>query len=464
VSRVEPDGLDLVVRGGRVVTSRDEGRVDVGVAGGRIAAIGDGLRGSRTIDADGLLVLPGAVDGHVHLRTEDAELRYDDTFETGSIAAAHGGVTTIVDQAQVSPGTTLSEGVDRRLREAEGRCLIDYGLHVNLREAGRERAAEIPTLARRGFPSFKLFMAYDGYRLDDVALLVALQHIAAAGGLAIIHAENGPVIDELLRQQEAAGRHGPAWRAGARPAALEGEAVHRALVLASIAGARCLVFHLSAAQGVDALRQARDRGQEAGGEACLHHLVLDERLLEHPQRGSGLDVAPPLRGQADRDALWAALRDGTIEVVSSDHGPRRRRPGAGGHLVVPPGTSGVEVRLALVHELGVRTGALTPSAWVAACCTAPAETFGLPTKGDIRLGADADLVLFDPSRTVTLDAASLHSAIDHATYEDLTVTGFPVTTIARGEVVVDDGRLVADPGRGRLAPRGWQQASSGGVS
>jgi len=443
---------DLVVKGGTILTAEESYVADLGIRGETIAAIGRELRGDRELDGEGLYVLPGAIDGHVHMRTDRPVDVYDDTFETGSIAAAFGGVTTMIDQAQVEAGTTLGDGVDRRLVEAAP-SLIDYGLHVNVREPNLERLSEIPPLVARGFPSFKFFMNYETYALPDAFILAAMQAVAAADGLAIVHAEHQGVIEELERQNREAGRTGREWHLSARPGAMEGEATHRALALANVAGARALIFHLTASEAVRELRHARARGQEVYGEVCTQYLLLGDDALADPLRGTALAFSPPLRTAEHQDALWAGLGDGAIDVVSTDHGPRRRVRDAEGRLSTPPGTSGIEVRLALIHTFGVRAGRMTLNRWVDACCTRPARVFGLPTKGRLQIGYDADIVLFDPEREVELSHETLHSEIDYSTYDGMTARGFPVTTISRGEVLVENGELVAAAGRGRLAPR-----------
>lgn len=441
---------DLVIKGGEVVTSHERYAADVAVQGDRIAAVGTELRGRREVDASGAYVLPGAIDGHVHMQTDRPYDRYDDTFETGTTAAAFGGVTTILDQAQVEPGQTLEDGLNSRLAEANGRSVIDYGFHVNLREPERARLEEIPGLIARGFHRFKFFMFYEGYALPDEVIFAAMQQVGRHGGLAIVHAENQPVILELMRQNAAAERHGAAWNARARPPIIEGEATHRALAMARVAGAEVLIFHMTTEDGVRELKAARERGQAAYGEVCPQYLLLGEEAWDDPISGSALDFSPPLRSSVHRDALWDALGSGTVDVVSTDHGPRRRVRDKDGQEHTPPGTSGIEVRLALVYSEGVRSGKLSLHRWVDACCSRPARIFGLPRKGRLRPGYDADLVVFDPYRRVTFSADILHSAIDHSTYDGVTVTGFPRTTISRGEVLVEDGELACEPNRGRL--------------
>jgi dihydropyrimidinase len=445
---------DLVVKGGLVVTSTDALVADVAIAGERVAAIGRALAGERELDARGLYVLPGAIDGHVHFDDPTFPpyaLPTGDTFETGTRAAACGGVTTVVDFAQPAVGQPLLEELDRRLSDAEGVAAIDYGLHLNLRDPDADRVAELPGVFARGVPSVKLYMAYPGYRLPDDAIFRALAAVAELGGLAILHAENDDVIEVLRARLALEGKTGPQWLASACPPEAEAEAVHRAIVHAGLAGARLLVFHLSCREAADEIAHAKRRGQAVTGEVTSHGLVLERSSLRTGDlRAESLAVRPPLRDSAQRDALWAALARGTIDIVSSDHCPRL--PLESSH---PAGVSGVEPRLALVHTFGVRTGLIDLSRWVDACCTRPAEIFGLPSKGRLRPGCDADVVLFDPGREVTLSSRTLHSALPFSSYEGITVRGWPVTTISRGEVVVDDGVFVGAPGRGRFLERGY---------
>jgi dihydropyrimidinase len=445
---------DLVVKGGLVVTSEQASVTDVGIVGERIAAVGAGLSGARELDARGLYVIPGAIDGHVHMNDPTfppyAPLTAD-SFATGTRAAAFGGVTTVIDFAQPAVGQPLLEELDRRRSDADGEVVIDYGLHLNLRDPDPARAAEIPAVFERGVPSFKLYMAYKGYRIPDAAIFRAMFEISAANGLAVLHAENDDVIEELGRRLAAEGKTGPEWLAAASPPEAEAEAVHRAIVLAQLAEARLLVFHLSCGASAREIELAKERGQAVAGEVTSHGLTLDRSaLLSGDLRAQSLAVRPPIRDAGERDELWRALARGAIDIVSSDHCPRVPREDS--H---PAGVSGIEARLALVHTFGVEAGLIGLPRWVEVCCTRPAEVFGLDRKGRLRPGCDADIVLFDPAKEVALSTETLHSAIPFASYEGVTVRGFPVATISRGEPIVEDGVLVGAPGRGRFIERGY---------
>jgi dihydropyrimidinase len=445
---------DLVVKGGLVVTAEQAVVADVAVAGERIAAVGGDLTGAVELDAHGLYVLPGAIDGHVHLTDPTfppfATLTAD-SFATGTRAAAFGGVTTVIDFAQPALGQPLVDGLERRLADAAGEAVIDYGLHLNLRDPDPSRLEELPPVFERGVPSVKLYMAYAGYRLPDLAIFRAMAVVGAHGGLSVLHAENDDVIGELGDRLEAEGKTGPAWLSACCPPEAEAEAVHRAIALAGIAGTRLLVFHLSCAEAAAEVARAKREGRHVAGEVTSHGLVLEQSALSSGDlRAQSLAVRPPIRDASQRDALWSALETGTIDIVSSDHCPRV--PLETSHSA---GVSGIEPRLALVHTFGVRTGRIDLSRWVEVCCTRPAELFGLDRKGRLRPGCDADIVLFDPQKRVTLSPETLHSPLPFASYEGVTLTGSPVTTISRGEVIVAAGAFVGEAGRGNFVERGY---------
>ena len=445
---------DLVVKGGLVVTPAGAQRADVAVAGERVAAVGLDLDGVREIDASGRYVIPGAIDGHTHLADPTFPpfaIPTADSFATGTLAAAFGGTTTIVDFAQPAVGQPLLEGLERRRADADGQAVIDYGLHLNLRDPDPARVREIAAVLERGVPTFKLYMAYEGYRIPDAAIFRAMAELAAHGGLAVVHAENDDVIGELTARLAAQGRSGPAWLEAACPPQAEAEAVHRAIMLAEVAGVRLLVFHLSCREAAREIAWSKRRGCAVFGEVTGHGLSIEQsELRSGDARAQSLAVRPPLRDGVQRAALWAALAAGTIDIVSSDHCPRVPRGDA-----QPAGVSGIEPRLALVHELGVRGGLTDLPRWVEVCCAAPAAIHGLHAKGRLEPGADADIVVFDPEREIVLGTDTLHSALPFASYEGMALRGWPQTTISRGEVIVQDGGYVGAPGRGRFVERGY---------
>jgi dihydropyrimidinase len=448
---------DLVIREGHLLTPHDAFTADIGINGERIAAIGHGLSGQREINARGLYVIPGAIDGHVHLTDPDYAPLYTpnaDSFAVGTRAGAFGGVTSFVDFAAPRAGLDLVEALERRRRQADGQVVTDYALNLTLRDTDPARLEELPAIFERGVTSIKMFMAFEGYQLNDVTIFRAMDIVAARNGLAVLHAENFDIIQEL-RRATAEGEARPAWHLATSPSATEGEAVHRVIAFAKHTGVRLLLYHQSCEEGVREIRLAKARGQSVYGEVCVAYLVYtSEDYARTPERGHTILVRPPIREAHHQAALWQALADGTLDIVSADHGPQPRQPGRPG-----VGMSSIETRLALVHHFGVRTGRLSRNRWVEVCCTNPAKVFGLPRKGQLLAGYDADLVLFDPDKTVTFTPETLHSAIDYCSYDGLTVTGYPVVTLSRGDVIVEEGRFVGQPGRGRFIERGRESAT-----
>ncbi len=447
---------DLVLKGGRVVTESTSFVADVAVRGERIVALGEDLTGNVEIDARDHFVLPGAIDGHVHLT--DPTMVHPwvptaDSFLTGSRAAAIGGVTTLIDFAQSLPGRSLHDALDGRLADAEGQSVVDFGLHLMLRDPELPRLSEIESIIRRGVPSFKLFMVYEGYRMPDRAIFRAMQVIAKHDGLAIVHAENDDIIEELKRQHQEAGKAGPQWHPSIHSSVMEGEAVHRALAMAQLAGARLLLFHLSCKEGIEELRRAKLRGQRAYGEVCPQYLLLTNEVYRRADwRARALQICPPIRDQEHQDTLWKALVDRTVDIISTDHNPRAKCSHKDSDNV-PAGTSGIETRLAQMYSFGVRRGRIDLHQWVKLCCSQPARIFGLHHKGQVAPGFDADLVVFDPRKERRLSVELLHSAIDFCTYDGMVVTGAPVLTISRGEQIARDGAFIGRPGRGRFVVR-----------
>ena len=447
--------LDLVITNGTIVTAEAMTRADLGIAEGRIAAIGTELNGSEVVDATGKLVLPGAIDEHVHLEMPVGEFASSDDFCTGTVAAACGGTTTVVDFAEPRAGQPLIEGLRERRAKADDKVVIDYGLHMTLSRADDETLAQIPDSIEAGAASFKLYMAYEGLRLDDGGLLRSLAALRECGGRALVHAENHHAIAYLTAKALAEGRTGPENHPLTRPEIMEAEAIHRLLSLAQVTGTPLALAHLSCARGLAEVRAARERGQTVWVETCPQYLLLDENEYLRPGfEGAKFVMAPPPRTAADRAALWGGLSAGEIDTVATDHCPffyaTQKTRGRDDFSQIPGGAPGIETRLSLLYTHGVRAGRLTPERWVEVCCTEPARRFGLaPGKGTLSIGADADVVVFDPDRRVILRTETLHQNVDYCPYEGWKVRGYPETVLSRGQIIVRDGEFIGAPGRGQ---------------
>jgi dihydropyrimidinase len=445
---------ELVVRGGTIVTASDRVVGDVGIRGGRVVALGDGLpRGDQEIDARGLHVLPGGVDVHTHLDIDLGGMRSVDDFESGTAAAAVGGVTTICDYAWQHEGWTLARTVEEWKARAAGRAHVDYGFHVVINDASEERLVEIPRLVAEGYPSLKVFMIKE-FGISDEALLRVFRVARRAGAVVNVHAENSEMLDLAAADMIAAGRWDPRHYAESRPALAETEATRRAIDYAELTDAEIYVVHMSCRGAVEAVRTARQRGLRVWGETRPIYLGLTQDRYE----AGGVEAAkvvgaPPLRGIEDQAALWDALRTGDIQAIGSDNCSwtvEQKAMGADDFRKVPYGVPGLETEMRVVYSEGVARGRISLETFVAAFATNPARIFGLyPRKGTIAVGSDADLVLFDPARTERIEARRLHSRAGYDPFEGFEVTGVPVLTIARGELVAREGRLLSRPGRGQ---------------
>jgi dihydropyrimidinase len=455
----------LLVRHGMLVTEAGRTRADVLVADGVVARVGPGLPADadRVVDASGLLVMPGGIDAHTHLDMPAGDIATTDDFESGTLAAAHGGTTTIVDFATPEPGESLLAALDTWKAKAAGKAVIDYGFHMVLRDFGPATSRDVRTLAtQEGVTSFKMFMAYPGRLMaDDAAIAGAMRGAQASGGLVMIHAENGPLIEALVAEALARGETAPRFHARTRPPAAEAEATARAIALAETSDAPVFIVHLSCAEALAAVARGRARGVRVIAETCPQYLCLSDAEYERPGFEAAVFVmSPPLRAAADRDALWRGLADRTLDTVGTDHcpfgllEPPHKQRGRDDFSRIPNGAPGIETRLMLLWDEGVRTGRLTPERFVEVTAVMPAKVFGLwPKKGRIAAGADADIVLWDPARHVTLSAATHHMRVDHSLYEGRTVIGAPVMVIARGEVLIDADAFVGQRGRGRFVAR-----------
>lgn len=460
------DTPTILVKGGRVVTETDDVVADVLVADGRIQAVGadlDPAGADQVIDARDRYVLPGCVDPHTHMDMPFGATFTCDDFTSGTVAAAFGGTTCHVDFCMQPKGATFREALDIWFGKLQkGPPVVDVGFHIAVTDLGDgDRIEELRTLPGLGVTSFKLFMAYkDSFQVDDATLFQVMEVAADTGSLVMVHAENGDVIDLLIRRALAAGNTTPAWHGRTRPLELEVEASVRAIQLAKLSGATLYIVHVSNGETAALIDAARREGLPIWGETCTQYLTVDETDLER----EGWDAAkyvfsPPPRAKHQQEALWKALQSGALQVISTDHAPFRladqKALGRDDFSLIPNGAPGIEERLAVVHELGVRGGRISLNEMVGLLSTHPAKLFGLyPRKGTIAVGADADLVIFDPEQERTLSVDNLHSAVDYTLFEGMKVTGVPDTVLVRGQVIVADGELKAEPGAGQFVKRG----------
>ncbi len=456
--------MRTLISNGTVVTAEGSQVADVLIDGETIAAIGAGLADAgltadETIDAAGKYVIPGAIDVHTHMELPFGGTFAKDTFETGTRAAAFGGTTTIVDFAVQAKGQSLREGLDTWHKKAEGNAVADYGFHMIMSDVNDDTLAEMDGLVAEGVPDFKLFTAYPGvFYSDDGAIFRAMQQTAKNGGLIMMHAENGMAIDVVAEQTVAGGTTDPIGHGLARKAIFEGEATNRVIRLAEAAGVPVYIVHLSASEALAEVRAARDRGTMAFAETCPQYLFLSLDDMGNGFEGAKFICSPPLRGKETWDDLWAGLRRDDLQIVATDHCPfdfhGQKELGRGDFRKVPNGLPGVEDRVDLMHDGGVVGGRITRERWVEIVSTAPAKMFGMyPRKGSISVGADADIVVYDPQRRRTISAATHHMDVDYSCYEGREVQGASDIVLSRGTVIVRDGEFTGRKGHGRFLKR-----------
>ena len=460
--------MSVLIKGGRVVTATDTTVADVLVEGERISLIGADLdekrldvEADRVIDASGKYVLPGAVDPHTHLDMPFGGTVTADDVESGQRAAARGGTTCHVDFVIQPQGSSFADALADWKSKAAGKQLIDMGYHMavtDLKEGGS--LEELASLPGEGVTSYKLFMAYKGaLMVDDETLFKTMQVAADTGALVMVHAENGDAIDVLVKEALAAGNTDPVWHARTRPPETEGEATNRAIQLARVAGCPLYVVHVSCKEAVEPIMRAREAGWNVWGETCTQYFFVDETFLERPDfEGAKFVYTPPPRAKANQEVLWNAVRTDVLSAISTDHCAftwgEQKKLGLDDFSKIPNGGPGLENRLQMIHHFGVREGRIGLNRMVELLCTSPAKLFGLyPRKGTIAVGGDADLVVFDPEKPVTITASGQQSRSDYNLYEGTEVVGDVETVLLRGNVIVDGGRVVAEPGIGRFVRR-----------
>ncbi|HYU78314.1 MAG TPA: dihydropyrimidinase [Vicinamibacterales bacterium] len=443
--------MSLLIKNGTVVTAADLYQGDVYVDDEIVVAVGTDLpmKADRVIDAADRYVIPGGIDCHTHLDMPFGGTTSADDFESGTIAAAFGGTTAVVDFAIQYKGQTLHHAWETWMQKAQGKAAIDYGFHMIMTDLNDQVEEEMDALVRQGVTSFKLFMAYPGvFMVDDATIFRAMLRTGKNGGTICMHAENGGVIDVLVKRALAEGKTAPKYHALTRPARAEGEATHRAIALAEMADVPVYIVHLSAAEALEMVTEARDRGLPAFAETCPQYLFLSYDNYEEPGfEGAKYVMSPPLRPRETQDRLWRGLAFNDLQAVSTDHCPfcmkEQKVLGKDDFSKIPNGAPGIETRMSLVYDGGVRTGRISLNRWVELTSTSPAKIFGLfPRKGTIAPGSDADIVVFNPAKRQTLSAATLHMKVDYNPYEGREVQGVSEIVVSRGKVIVENGKFV----------------------
>src|SRR6201996_7510437 len=466
--------MPTLIQNGTVVNADGQRRADVLFDGETILEVGPNLSpaGHTIVDATNLLVMPGGVDVHTHLDMPFGGTVSADDYRTGTIAAAVGGTTTVIDFVLQSMGHTMEEALQTWLKKSDGKACIDFGLHMAVTDLGpgdgARGLAEMESMVERGISSFKLFMAYPNVlMIDDGLMFKVMQKAGKLNALCLVHAENGSVIDIVIAQMLAEGKTAPHYHALSRSTQAEAEATHRAIAIAEMAGSAVYIVHLSNQDALRELIHAQDRGLRALAETCIQYLVLS---LEEQMPGKSWEEAkyvftPPLRKKHNQAPLWKAIEDGTLSVVSTDHCPFRfadqKSLGRHDFSKIPNGGPGIENRMQIMWHFGVAAGKLTPEKFVELCCTAPARIFGMPQKGVLAAGKDADILLWDPKVSYPITAATQAMATDYSMFEGWEVKGNARHVFSRGELVVKDGQWIGQVGRGRFLKR---EANAGGFA
>src|SRR3989454_17570 len=455
--------MSVLIRGGRVATAGDDYVADLYVEDETITLVGESLDVSadKLIDATGKYVLPGCVDPHTHLDMPFGGTVTIDDVESGQTAAAFGGTTCHVDFVIQPHGSSFGAALEDWRGKANGKQMIDMGYHMavtDLKTGGS--LEELAGLPDQGITSYKLFMAYKGaLMVDDETLFRTMQVAAETGALVMVHAENGDAIDVLVKDALAAGHTEPKYHALTRPPETEGEATNRAIQLARVAGSPLYVVHVSCRESVEPIARARDAGWNIHGETCTQYFFIDYTFLERPNfEGAKYVYTPPPRAKENQDVLWNAVRTDVLSAISTDHCAFRwdgqKTMGRDDFSKIPNGGPGLENRLQMIHEFGARAGRISLNRMVELLATSPAKLFGLyPRKGTIAVGSDADIVVFDPEKKVTISAKTQHSKTDYNLYEGTEVTGSPEVVLLRGQILVEGDELAADPGIGQFVRR-----------
>jgi len=458
--------MSVLIKNGRVITAVDDYLADIFIKNETVTLIGEKLdiEADQVIDASGKYLFPGGLDPHTHLDMPFGGTTSADDFETGTRAAAHGGTTTLIDFAIQSKGHSTLEALDTWHAKADGKTAIDYGFHMIVTDLEDNRVHEMKMLANAGVTSYKLFMAYPGVLyVDDGTIYRAMRKAGEDGTVVCMHAENGIVIDEIVKQALAEGKTEPKYHAITRPTRMEAEGVHRAISIAEVAQVPIYIVHLSSSDALEQVMLARNRGVHAFAETCPQYLFLDDSYYDQEGfEGAKYVMTPALREKWNQDELWKGLKFGDLQSIATDHCPfcfkDQKMLGIDDFSKIPNGGPGVENRMSLVFNGGVNSGRISLNKFVELTSTAAAKTFGLfPKKGTIAVGSDADIVIFDPNRTETIsvnNTCTHHMNVDYNTYEGFEVTGFTETVLSRGKVIIDNCEYVGKKGDGHFLKRG----------
>jgi len=454
--------MKIKVINGTIVTPTDNYCADIGIENGKVTEISKKISSTakEVIDAKGSYVFPGGIDIHTHLDMPFMGSFSSDDFETGTIAAAHGGTTCIVDFAIQGKGNSLKKTLNEWKNKAEGKAVFDYGFHVAICDLTDEVINEIPDAVAQGVTSFKTFLAYKGaLMIDDGALFRILRKSKEAEALVMIHAENGDIIDIMVKELLAQNKTEPKHHAISRPPEAEAEATARAINIAQMAGAPIYIVHLTCQEALEKVKSARDRGFSALAETCPQYLILSDKNYEEPDfNGAKYVMSPPLRDKLNHTKLWQGLSFGDLQVISTDHCPfnfkGQKDLGRDDFSKIPNGAPGIENRLCLIFNEGVNKGRISVNRFVDLVSTMPAKLFGLyPEKGTIAVGSDADLVVFNPKKKFTITAETNHHNVDYTPYEGYNGKGVPEVVISQGDVIVREGEFLGTPGKGRYIKR-----------
>jgi dihydropyrimidinase len=455
---------DTVIRGGTVVTATDSRLADVGIKDGKVAALGQDLTGSKIIDATGKLVLPGGIDSHCHIeQLSSFGIPCADDFYSGTVSAAFGGTTTIMSFCAQHREDVLEKVLADYTASAKAKAVVDYAFHLIIANPNeRTLDKDLPAAIGQGVRSFKIFMTYDRMRLTDEQILDVMSVARKDGALLMVHAENHGIISWLAGKMVRQGNVAPRYHAICHTRSSEAEAINRIITLAEVVDCPILIVHVSTPEGIETIRQAQARGLKVFAETCPQYLFLTAKDIDRPGvLGAAFCCSPPPRDEAAQEACWQGLKDGTLTVYSSDHAPYKMD--ASGKLPngdkttfkeMANGVPGIELRVPLMFTFGYKAGRISINEFVELTSTRHAKTYGLyPKKGTIAVGSDADIAVWDPEKRVKVDASLVHDNTGYTPYEGRELTGWPVTVLSRGEVIVDNGKLAAERGRGRFIPR-----------